>query len=472
VKGPEPNTPLLQGVSQFEVDFVIPRVGIDLALGIDPFLLFKSRDPILSQLHSTILTAFNHGLELIRKGQTDEARRLFDFPEVSEIGLGYTKKGKRGSGVGEYLSELVTETLAESPSLLERGVRHIEEMQLVSIGIGPDRVSDIAANLLKQFLIEYTQKQCEIWEISVASGIPIEHIFDTENFSWQDSYVDVPVSPYDKSPILLVPRRIVRTLPWINYDDFFRMEFAAYLRAKRVRGRIGNKRQSVLRSTETEIDKEKVVQVTRAEIERVDRYVSVKEATASAAQPSLTYLSVSGTCPESESLKQKLGTLQPGNKEATAYQRLVLEILNFLFNPELIDGDLEVRTIDGTERRDVIFTNDSDQSFWSYLRTEHSSIFLMFETKNTETLENAHLNQTATYLGDRLGRLGFIVTRNPLQEPQQKKAFSIYNDSQPRKIILILSDKDVVAMLDMKCEGKDPMRYLQKLYRSFRTSVQ
>ncbi len=463
-------TPLLQGVSQFEVDFVIPRVGVELALGIDPFLLFKSRDPILSKLHSFILSAFNRGLELIRKGQTDDAQRLFDFPEVSEIGLGYTKKGKRGSGVGEYLSQLITETLAESPSLLERGVRHIEEMQLVSIGIGPDRVSDIAANLLKQFLIGYTQKQCELWKIPVSSGIPICHIFDTENFIWRDSYVDVPVSPYDKSPILLVPRRIVRTLPWINYDDFFRMEFAAYLRAKRVRGRLKNKTQVVLRSPE--IDKEKVVQVARAEIERVDRYVSAKEATASAAQPSLTYLNVNGTCPESESLKQQLSRLQPGNKDAIAYQRLVLEILNFLFNPELIDGDLEVRTVDGTERRDVIFTNDSDQSFWSYLRAEHSSIFLMFETKNTETLENVHLNQAATYLGDRLGRLGFIVTRRPLEEPQQKKAFSIYNDSQPRKIVLILSDKDFVAMLDMRCEGKDPMRYLQKLYRSFRTSVQ
>jgi hypothetical protein len=162
VKTFEPNTPLLQGVSQFEVDFVIPRVGIDLALGIDPFLLFKSRDPILRTLHSTILTAFNHGLDLIRKSQIDKARRLFDFPEVSEIGLGYTKKGKHGSGVGEYLSALITETLAHSPSLLERGVRHIEEMQLVSVGIGPDRISDIAANLLKQFLIEYTQKQCEM----------------------------------------------------------------------------------------------------------------------------------------------------------------------------------------------------------------------------------------------------------------------------------------------------------------------
>ena len=96
----------------------------------------------------------------------------------------------------------------------------------------------------------------------------------------------------------------------------------------------------------------------------------------------------------------------------------------------------------------------------------------MFETKNTKTLENTHLNQTATYLGDRIGRLGFIVTRNSLQEAQRKKAFSIYNDSNPRKIILTLSDLDIITMLDMKCAGRDPMRYIQKLYRSFRTSVQ
>jgi hypothetical protein len=33
--------PLIQGVSQYEVDFVIPRAGIDVPVGIDPFLLFK-----------------------------------------------------------------------------------------------------------------------------------------------------------------------------------------------------------------------------------------------------------------------------------------------------------------------------------------------------------------------------------------------------------------------------------------------
>lgn len=466
---PNSNSPLLRDVSQYEVDFVIPRVGVDLPLGIDPFLLFKSRDATLSGLHATILRAFNFGIELIQNNQVDEARHLFDFPEVAEIGLGYTQKGKRGAGVGNFLSQLITETLADSRPLLERGVRHIEEMQLVSVGIGPDRTSDIVANLLKGYLIEYTQKQCLLWNLPLAANVPIEHIFDHESTSWIDGYFDLPVSPFDGNPILLVPRRIVRTLPWINYEDFFRMEFSAYLRTKRVRGRLAANTVSGPRS---KIDKEEVASVTRREIDKVDRYVSAKEDTAAEAQPSLSYVEKDGTCPESKILKERLARLNPGTEHASDYQRVVLEILNFLFVPELIDGELEVKTVDGSERRDIVFTNDSDHSFWTYLRTEHSAVLLMFEAKNVEKVNSIHLNQVATYLGDRLGRLGFVVTRNPLSAAQVKKSFSIYNDSSPRKIILVLSDLDLCNMLDMKCEGKSPMRYVQKLYRLFRTRAQ
>jgi hypothetical protein len=96
----------------------------------------------------------------------------------------------------------------------------------------------------------------------------------------------------------------------------------------------------------------------------------------------------------------------------------------------------------------------------------------MFEVKNTDSVETSHLNQTATYLGERLGRFGFLVTRKPPSEAKQKKTFSIYNDSNPRKIILILSDQDLREMLDMKCRRADPMRFIQRMYRKFRQSVQ
>lgn len=87
---------LLQGISQYDVDFVIPRVGIDLPLGIDPFLLFKSRDLAFRELHDLIVRTFNQGIQLIEKRQPDDVRKLFRFPEVSEIGLGYTQASKRG----------------------------------------------------------------------------------------------------------------------------------------------------------------------------------------------------------------------------------------------------------------------------------------------------------------------------------------------------------------------------------------
>jgi hypothetical protein len=463
---PSPGSPLLPDISQHEVDFVIPRAAIDLPIGIDPFLLFKSRDKSLEALHTAILGAFNHGVALVRDGQIQDARALFDFPEVYEIGFGYTRKGRHGSGVGPYLGDLIVETLVDSPVLIERGIRHIEEMQLVSLGIGPDRLSDIAANLLKRYLVDYTQRQCDLWEIDRVSA-PVEHVFDLETNTWSDVYEDLPTSPVDGSPMLFVPRRIVRTLPWINYQDFFRSEFSAYLRAKRVRSQGRGPARDLVGA-----DKASIVAVTRREVQRIDNYVGTKEITAAEAQPSGSYGAGEGICEEAANLKERIAELLPGQADASKYHRTVLEVLNFLFNPELIDGKLEVRTVDGTERRDIVFTNDSDKTFWDYVRSEHSSIFLMFETKNTASLINTYFNQTATYLGDRLGRLGIIVTRRPVEESQQRKAFSIYNDSHPRKVILVISDVDLYRMLDMKCAGNDPMRFIQNRYRAFRTEVQ
>jgi hypothetical protein len=96
----------------------------------------------------------------------------------------------------------------------------------------------------------------------------------------------------------------------------------------------------------------------------------------------------------------------------------------------------------------------------------------MFEIKNTDEVTNNYLAQTNTYLGERLGRLGFIVSRKGLKEPQIRKAYSIYNDSSPKKIILSLSDADLKNMLTQKCEGKNPMEYIRDIYRNFRQSVQ
>lgn len=454
-----PHSPF-SALKQAEVDFVIPSSTADLPLGIDPFLLYKSRDPAYRKLHETLTSLFNEGMNQVALGNHSEARYLLDFPEPAEIGLGYAKDSKRGSGVGSVLRDLLVSSIEETPELAQRGVRHIEEMQLLSLGIGRDRISDIAANVFKQHLIEYTQKQAEIWGLTLTADVPVHHYFSARDHQWEDGYFDLPVSA-DNSPVLLVPKRWVRVLPWISFDDFIRSDFSMFLRGSMP----GTRRKA-------KPSKERAVPLTRKRLDQIDGYVRHKEADFAAAQPSPVGDDEDRDCAEARGLITKLKQMPVGAADAHTYQLLVLAILNYLFNPELIDGEIEVRTFDGTERRDIIFTNDSDRSFWDYVRNEHSSILLMFETKNVNDITPANLNQVATYCGDRLGRLAFVVTRDEPTDANLRKAFSIYNDATPRKIILFLSDQNLCDLLLDRCQGRDPMKSVQKMYRKFRQTVQ
>lgn len=448
---------LFPELNQLEVDFVIPRVVEDLPLCIDPFLLYKSRDPELRTLHSLILSHFAEGVAALSVGNQKVAEHILSFPEVREVGFGYGSQGKRGAGLGNILQRLLIDSLLISPAVMSRGIKHIEEMQLISPGIGPDRVGDIASNILKEFLVRYTQRQCLIHGIPLRSGVPLEHVYDAENRGWRDGYFDLPVNPRDGDPVLLVPRRIVRQLPWINYDDFVKTEFRAFLRAKRAA---------------SAISKAEVTATSRVQTSLIDSYVKHREQLAADAQPILPPLRDESVQEAGSALIDRFGKIPHGRTHAAEYQQLVLDSLTFVFCPDLIDGRLEVRTIDGTERRDIIFTNDSDTSFLDYVRNTHDSLLLMFEVKNVGELDMAAVNQSATYLGDRIGRLGYIVTRVQPGQNILRKQITIFNDSNPRKVLLILSDSDLEELIRLRMQDASPVKWLQKHYRDFRSAAQ
>ncbi|MCH7950958.1 MAG: hypothetical protein IH875_10870 [Candidatus Dadabacteria bacterium] len=458
--------------SQAECDFVIPDLDQDRHLCIDPFLLYKSRDFELRNLHDSLITVFNRAFDSFKNGNSEELDRLINFPEVSEIGLGYSQGSVRGSGMGTYLNKIVTETLVNSPELVERGIKHIEELQLVSLGIGADRISDMAANILKKYLITYTQRQSLIWSIPVTSGVPVNHIFDIDKLEWVDEYIDLPTNPNNGSPLIFVLRRIVRLLPWINYDDFERTDFKMFLSSSKqqtLRNRLSGSKK------ERSSKKEDVTKITRKEIHLLDSYVKRKESNAADAQPQLySHDTILPGTPTAKEFMKRLNAIPTGMEHAHQYQLEALAILNHLFEPELTEGKIEERTIHGTERRDIIFTNESDRSFWQYARQNYGDFLIMFEAKNVSSLTNAHLAQTAIYMGDRIGYLAFVITRNPPSKAQKLKCFSIYNDSggNSRKVIIVIDDEDVNMMLKMRESGNYPTRHIQQKYRDFKIECQ
>ena len=114
----------MQGASMFphlkqlEVDFVVPRLVGDVPLCIDPFLLYKSRDPELRLLHDKLIRHFVEGMSALDAGDQAEAEHILTFPEVSEVGLGYGSKDTAGSGLGTILRRLLIDTLKASPAIM------------------------------------------------------------------------------------------------------------------------------------------------------------------------------------------------------------------------------------------------------------------------------------------------------------------------------------------------------------------
>jgi len=449
-------------LNQREVDFVIPRLDADLPLCIDPFLLYKSRRSDLRGAHDLLLGLFHAAFSAFRENDEGRVASLIDFPEVSEVRFGYARGGIEGRGIGDVLSRLLVETLRQSPALVERGLRHVEELQLFGVGIAEDRISDLAANAIKRFLVEYTQSQCQLWRIPMVEGVPVEHIWDASRGEWVDSYVRLPFDPRTRRAILLVPRWIVRRLPWINYDDFERTDLRAFLRS-RLPGD----------SSRLRLTKGRAVEITRTQVRLVDDYVSRKEREAHLAQPEPPPLLAFSAYPAGDDLLAQVAATPTGHTRAYTYQRLVLQLLNTLLEPELVDGEEQVRTASGVEIRDLIYTNNSALPFLRYLMANHGNLLVTFECKNVDSLGADDINQLANYLGDPLGYCGFIVTRRPPSERILAKARATYVKQQPRRVILILHDDDFRIMVEMKRLGaRHPVDHLQRRYRAFVQAIE
>lgn len=469
-------------IRQEDVDFVMPDVDDDRRLGIDPFLLYRSSRSDFQQAHAQLLTFFNFVLQQIKDGNLPNAERLLLCPEPREIGLGYSRQGTRGSGIGPELAREIAEIFKNSPALLSRGVRHIEELQLICAGVGPDRISDAAANILKLFLIVYTQEQCRSWSIPVRKDVPVNHYFDFTELDWRDSYFELPINPTTGEPLLFVPRRVLRVLPWINYDDYLGDYAKTFLRPVSRSSSLRLKPRSLSRdSRRPETTKEvlqtpkpQVCKVTAQNTAALDTYIERKEREKSDALPTelSTLQDVATLQDHANLLAQELLEINPGREDAYEYQDLVHRILTFCFHPHLADGKPQERTYEGTLIRDLVFSNEGIRNFWRYVMQTYGGFLIVFELKNKTNITGGDVDQVATYLGDAMGRFGFLVSREDGGATSFNRRRAIFNKDAVRKVILHFTDRDLIELLKQRSSLKDTTDYIQDAYRKFMVSIE
>lgn len=201
----------------------------DLPLFIDPFLLFNSDNPEYRQLHEEIVRYVGFLRDKAVAGQVDEGllEAWFTFREVKQNWLGYSLSGNQGRGLGhDFATTLHRNLLGPLKGFGTENVTtgsHLEKVCLIDDGIGRDNVSDLTTNLIKDYLLRFTQRFArEYLRSDQRQTVRVRKAaFNYRTETWEDRNYDLPVHAGDY--VILTPVDLLtRDETWINRDDLNR----------------------------------------------------------------------------------------------------------------------------------------------------------------------------------------------------------------------------------------------------------
>ncbi|MFH2102220.1 MAG: hypothetical protein ABIJ39_02530 [Chloroflexota bacterium] len=439
--------------SQSDLDFAIQFFYEDIPLYIDPFLLWKSPSQQDQALHTAITNSFNYLNYLSKKGRIEEAISiLINISECQEVGLGVSKT-RKGIRISHAQAQKILDLFTEIPHYSQFGFVHFEVIQLYISGISKDRISDIACNYLKSFLIDYTIEQCEINGIPI-EGVKIDTVYNyNTNTLDMNQIVNLPVIPTTKEPMIFTPKRWLRFNPWINFEEYFRSYCP---------------KDKIFNPNEPE-ERVKVLNFNRENYGVVEDYIKYKTKCSDDCKNDPLFSQIPVL-----SAKRKLNDilkLNTGKDDGSdiKYEEFSADLLASLFYPHLDFAQIQSRTESGRHIRDLIFYNNRDIDFLDEIFTDYGNRQLVIEMKNVKKIEREHINQLNRYLQDNLGNFGIFLTRNPLPKAMFSNTIDLW--SSQRKCIIAITDEDLKLMVNVyESRQRAPIDVLKKKYIEFRRS--
>lgn len=258
----------------------------DLPLFVDPFLLFNSEKPEYRGLHEGIL---RYLLFLRDQASEDLDPALIDswyrFKEVRQNWLGFTLFGNGGAGLGRDFALALHGALGQifqnfGEETITRG-SHLEKLCLIRPGVGRDNISDFTTNLIKGYLLDYTQtfasdhlrkEDCRVFAVERAN-------FNYQTRTWMAGRYYLPRLGQDF--VLLTPLDLLtRDETWISQPDMVRQFhlLPAAVSDAELRGQIEQYFKLQLGRRPTETQRRQAISHTIQRFpELIDRYIRLRE---------------------------------------------------------------------------------------------------------------------------------------------------------------------------------------------------
>lgn len=197
----------------------------DLPLFVDPFLLFNSKKKEYQNLHEGMIRYLvflrDHATSDLDQGLIES---WYIFPEVRQNWLGFTVLGNAGSGLGKDFARALHGSLGSilkgfGSESITKGA-HLEKLALIKDGVGRDNISDFTTNLIKGYLLEYTQtfalRHLPVDERETFSVSRAAFNYTTE--TWESRQYELPIFRGDY--VLLTPvDMLTKDDTWISRSD-------------------------------------------------------------------------------------------------------------------------------------------------------------------------------------------------------------------------------------------------------------
>ncbi|MBN2619358.1 MAG: hypothetical protein JXR64_13700 [Spirochaetales bacterium] len=218
-----------------ELDFENITMEHDTRKFLSPSIIKNSYSIFFYPIKERIASIINKVVQHIRNERKDLAVEILQLnKELNDTHLGYSSCYAQGNGIGEDVARFLVDAIEQGGFLNEDFPNNLDNLKLFVPFLSHDRISDLVTNLSRDILIEYTQKQCELFNIPLVidnrdvyyweSSVEIENWMHANNFPRlivRDRNFSQPNSLYK---YLFVPSNLL-----IQKDRLFNYEFSNYI---------------------------------------------------------------------------------------------------------------------------------------------------------------------------------------------------------------------------------------------------
>jgi hypothetical protein len=449
--------------TQPTLEFVDVIINGDVPVYVDPRALKSIESPWARECVSLLQNFFDTVMQAIRSGNDARARALLaSLGEPNETRLGLSVGRAQGRGMGEQLARDTWRSLSKSRAVSTGLLEDLEDTALFVDGIGFDIVSDIATNIIRKPLIDFTQDVCSYYSIPLVSDVVSGQLWDRKRRKWRQEYVELPV--IGTSKLLLVPKAIVRRSQTFDPGEYYNHFVLPQLQQDELNA--GSALVQVLKSGERQVTKKSVKEKygggKRVNLETtlkhpiiLDKYRSVKsEKRQPPDHPEIAALTDTDL-PDWDALLGAVRAVDAGADGATAYHHAVEALLTALFYPCLDLPQREFPIHNGRKRIDITYVNMASRGFFDWVhRVQNAPASYVFvECKNYGSeLGNPEIDQLAGRFSPLRGRVGLLCHRG---FGDKARLIQRCRDTalDHRGFIIPLDDDDLAEMVDERQKG-------------------